>query len=368
MNSQNSKKNNILIKKTKKHLTNSTSKISNNFEDEDNSNESSIKKLFTKKTKKNNNIKNDDENYEKETNNINNKPLLTDINTQEKTKTKIKKNLQSFEPIIVEHKSEMKPMIKIPKRFIAKKKSIKFIIIFIFRRNQYLINDLKKTSTILDLKNSISKQININQNNFELYFKEKLISNEFNNETISSIINDEKFFFFEVKKIMPYSSVLSVLYHKNYNNKIIVENVNELTELYKVIEQFFKDCLITQDFICEPINDNNYSIGFAYPDLAFDFNRYLFVLKISDEKFKDIKITMKLEKIRKSKSPLSRNYLLSKGKKSYNSALYVGLSGLYMSYEERKRKEDLQNKKKWIDQRGFKNFVNSHRDYNNYDY
>jgi hypothetical protein len=249
----------------------------------------------------------------------------------------------------------MKPMIKIPKRFIAKKKSIKFIIIFIYRRNQYIINDLKKTSKILDLKNSISKQINLNQNNFELYYKEKLISNEFNNETISSIINNEKFFFFEVKKIMQYSSVLSVLYHKNYNNKIIVENVNDITELYKIVEQFFKDCLITQDFICEPINDNKYSIGFAYPDLAFDFNRYLFILKITDEKFKDIKINMKLEKIRKSKSPLSRNYLgNTKGKKNYNSALYVGLSGLYMSYEERRRKEDLKNKKNGSIKKGLK--------------
>ena len=39
-----------------------------------------------------------------------------------------------------------------------------------------------------------------------------------------------------------------------------------------------------------------------------------------------------------------------------------------MSYEERRRKEDLKNKKKWIDQKGFKNSVNSNRDYNNYDY
>ena len=358
MNSENSKKNTI------------KSKNSNLFDEEENSNESSVRKLFRKKTKKSTNKdKIEEENFENETNKINNKPLLTEINSQEKTKAKIKKNLQSFEPIIVEHKSEMKPMIKIPKRFIAKKKSIKFTIIFIYRRNQYIINDLKKTSKILDLKNSISKQINLNQNNFELYYKEKLISNEFNNETISSIINSEKFFFFEVKKIMQYSSVLSVLYHKNYNNKIIVENVNDITELYKIVEQFFKDCLITQDFICEPINDNKYSIGFAYPDLAFDFNRYLFILKITDEKFKDIKITMKLEKIRKSKSPLSRNYLgNTKGKKNYNSALYVGLSGLYMSYEERRRKEDLKNKKKWIDQKGFKNSVNSNRDYNNYDY
>ena len=358
MNSENSKKNTI------------KSKNSNLFDEEENSNESSVRKLFRKKTKKSTNKdKIEEENFENETNKINNKPLLTEINSQEKTKAKIKKNLQSFEPIIVEHKSEMKPMIKIPKRFIAKKKSIKFTIIFIYRRNQYIINDLKKTSKILDLKNSISKQINLNQNNFELYYKEKLISNEFNNETISSIINNEKFFFFEVKKIMQYSSVLSVLYHKNYNNKIIVENVNDITELYKIVEQFFKDCLITQDFICEPINDNKYSIGFAYPDLAFDFNRYLFILKITDEKFKDIKITMKLEKIRKSKSPLSRNYLgNTKGKKNYNSALYVGLSGLYMSYEERRRKEDLKNKKKWIDQKGFKNSVNSNRDYNNYDY
>ena len=358
MNSENSKKNTI------------KSKNSNLFDEEENSNESSVRKLFRKKTKKSTNKdKIEEENFENETNKINNKPLLTDINTQDKTKAKIKKNLQSFEPIIVEHKSEMKPMIKIPKRFIAKKKSIKFTIIFIYRRNQYIINDLKKTSKILELKNSISKQINLNQNNFELYYKEKLISNEFNNETISSIINNEKFFFFEVKKIMQYSSVLSVLYHKNYNNKIIVENVNDITELYKIVEQFFKDCLITQDFICEPINDNKYSIGFAYPDLAFDFNRYLFILKITDEKFKDIKITMKLEKIRKSKSPLSRNYLgNTKGKKNYNSALYVGLSGLYMSYEERRRKEDLKNKKKWIDQKGFKNSVNSNRDYNNYDY
>lgn len=122
MNSENSKKNTI---KSKKHLTNS-SKNSNLFDEEENSNESSVRKLFRKKTKKSTNKdKIEEENFENETNKINNKPLLTEINSQEKTKAKIKKNLQSFEPIIVEHKSEMKPMIKIPKRFIAKKKKHK---------------------------------------------------------------------------------------------------------------------------------------------------------------------------------------------------------------------------------------------------
>ena len=86
MNSENSKKNTI---RSKKHLTNS-SKNSNQFDDEENSNESSIRKLFRKKTKKstNNKDKIEEENFENETNKINNKPLLTDINTQDKTKAK----------------------------------------------------------------------------------------------------------------------------------------------------------------------------------------------------------------------------------------------------------------------------------------
>ena len=74
MNSENSKKNTI---KSKKHLTNS-SKNSNLFDEEENSNESSVRKLFRKKTKKSTNKdKIEEENFENETNKINNKPLLT---------------------------------------------------------------------------------------------------------------------------------------------------------------------------------------------------------------------------------------------------------------------------------------------------
>ena len=37
----------------------------------------------------------------------------------------------------------------------------------------------------------------------------------------------------------------------------------------------------------------------------------------------------------------------------YKSALYVGLSGPYVSNEERIRKEYVENKKKWVNKKGF---------------
>ena len=55
------------------------------------------------------------------------------------------------------------------------------------------------------------------------------------------------------------------------------------------IEQFFKDSLIEKDYILEPLEMNKYSLGFSFPDVAFDFNRYMNALKLVNDIFKDVK-------------------------------------------------------------------------------
>ena len=114
---------------------------------------------------------------------------------------------------------------------------------------------------------------------------------------------------------------------------------------------FYKECCIINEHNVNKVNDNTWLVGFDVADIAFDFKRYVMILKGTNSEYKNIQVNMSFDKkcnIKKEKSKSCK-----KDYNDYTSALYVSMSGEYITNEERKRKEELESKKKWLSKNGF---------------
>ena len=245
--------------------------------------------------------------------------------------------------------------------FYKLKQRIKPIIIyFIYRREK---NEIKvgHKANFGDLKEKISRIIDIPIEDINVTLKDN--ENQINDkDLIKDIIKTVKYPIFFVKKKNYHLSLLSEIYSKNYKNKIIIEGIKNKEDLHLQIETFFNNCLIDKDYLFEPITENKYSIGFTSPNIAFDFQRYLIILRLTNSLYYDIKSTFKKENpnITKNKNNIQK---INKIKHiRYSSSPYISISTPYISYEEIRRKEEIENKKKWICNKNFFSAVGSHSD------
>ena len=269
--------------------------ILNTTENTNNKNEKNKKKklppIKTLNTEKNENLKSENNNKENNKNNKNNK---NNENNNEDNKENNNENNNNENNNIKTIPSIKNPQPQPLLKIFRKPKPIKLLkIIFIYRRNQYTIN-LKPNTKILQLRQSISNEIHLEPSNFEIFFNDEIISESQNQISLSEIIKNQKFFFFEIKKKIVNNYYINYIYPKTYNYKILIENIENLPDFYSKIEQFFKDSLIEKDYILEPLEMNKYSLGFSFPDVAFDFNRFLLILKLSDDNYANIKSSLKL--------------------------------------------------------------------------
>ena len=258
-------------------------------------------------------------------------------------------NKKKSEPIIIDN-IEKKETLKIKLKKIIPSLNINFI----YRRNKFNIS-LSQKSKLEDLKNKISERIEIPTNKFEIFLKENNDSLKNNEELIKDIIKETKNPIFEIKKNQNFP-LTSELYFNNYYDKIEVEGILDLEDFKNQIEIFFKDNLILKDYICQYISPQKYLIGFNSKNISFDFNRFLQILRLTNSLYKNIKTYIKKEKkiiLKKNKS----NLLNSRNKKIIKYISPYMSFAPYITFEEIKRKEQLENKKKWISKQGFKNAV-----------
>lgn len=285
------------------------------------------------------------------------------------------------QPTVIYDIQEAKPRVDLSNgnKAIKKRKNTK--ISFSYKRDNFTL-DLKQKTTIEELRKLIAEQVYLLPSDIDIIYKGKPLTNEQDTQRVFYLLKDDNAPYFEIKKKSMYNSLenVSQLYPKVYKNKVIVDGIKDAMDLNSKIEQFFKDCCIEKDCYCEPISETKYSIGFTYPDLAFDFNRYLLILKGTNELYSNTKSNLQLGKGtgRKNKMKIDTSiegkyemkglggfFSNSKGREKYSS-LYVGLSGPYMSQETRERKEYLESKKKWINKQGFIPYVRKNPNwYNN---
>ena len=293
---------------------------------------------------------------------------------------------------------------------------------FVFFGEDYSIT-LKENNTMLNLRKKISKLLNLNMNQLSIfYYKGYEISDDYNDTSIKD------YFYFPKNKSRPLLIVKlkqnkhnslskshnnSVEYF-NHDNKVKIYNYPSTVEsnygsemkidIYSLLNRFFYKNYLKTDFHIEKftdINDNNenninYIIGFTSPDIAFDFNRYMNTLKLSNAIFKDIKIqlllskkkikTKKTEDSEKNERKQNNRYSafwnldednvekrnievinlirdrFANSKKFQRKCFldFNSISNPYISPYEEYQKNQKENKKKWLNPEGFITSVNKY--------
>lgn len=250
--------------------------------------------------------------------------------------------------------------------------STKLSITFIYRRQDYTLT-LPKKSPLSTLLTNISAALNVPVSSLEITLNNTPLSSYDETSLVSAVFPPKAVPLLQVKKKSSTSSSISALFPKNYNNKVTIDNISDGYELHQKIDQFYKDCMLEKDCIAEPTSSSQYCVSFPYPDVAFDFNRFMLIQKSTDPKFKDVKLALTTEHdVNKKKGnggfakKKEANGGYDNGKGKLDFALYVGMSGPYLTEEEMKRKEQKEQKEKWINKKGFIPYAkNVYSKYNN---
>ena len=50
-----------------------------------------------------------------------------------------------------------------------------------------------------------------------------------------------------------------------YNYKVIIDHIPSSQEIYKKVDEFFNNNLLTKDYLAIPLSKTKYSIEFPYP-------------------------------------------------------------------------------------------------------
>ena len=132
---------------------------------------------------------------------------------------------------------------------------------------------------------------------------------------------------------------------KAYNYKVVIDNVPSTKLFYDKVDMFCKEnVMIKVDCLILPLSESTYSVGFLRLDLAFDFDRFMNVVKKSDDAFERIRIRKEVEgkgkTLRRVKSEVDFDEGKEKERKfkrDYPMSRF--LLGAYVSKEEITRKE-----------------------------
>jgi len=219
----------------------------------------------------------------------------------------------------------------------------KFNLDFIYRREQYKLKNLKISITFKQIKENISKEIKVPSNELQVFYKNNEIKND--DQKIYDLFKNNKINFLEVKKIIKNPNALT-----SFDYKVEIKNIENGYDLNKQIDNFFNQLLLEKNVICEPVDLDVYHVCFNYEDIAFDFKRYILLLKRTNKNYQnvEVKTIIPVETIKQSSLLLSN---LNK-KKTFISAYYVN-QGPYLSDYERKINESKNDKKNWINKKGF---------------
>jgi hypothetical protein len=255
--------------------------------------------------------------------------------------------MKKTQPIIIDDINKTKQFV-----FKFKKVIPPLNITVIYKKDKFHFS-MNHKSTLNDLKEIITKKLNISLKKFEIFLNNSILKND-DNELIKELIKNSRFPIFEIKKKTKTFPFTSNLYLKKYPYKIIIDGINDLNDFKSQIDNFFEINLIYKDYICEYISEGQYLIGFNSQNIIFDFKRFLQILQIKNNLYKNIKSTIKYDSLH-----LIKNRLFSrkKDKRKIMFSPFINLTSPYITYEEIKRKEQLESKKKWICKDDFKSAV-----------
>lgn len=265
----------------------------------------------------------------------------SDKNLKNNSKAKNDKNDKSKNPQKKNEKNN--PETEEKNKNNSPQKPQKFNLDFIYRREQYKLKNLKISITFKQIKENISKEIKVPSNELQVFYKNNEIKND--EQKIYDLFKNNKINFLEVKKIIKNPNEIT-----SFDYKVEIKNIENGYDLNKQIDNFFNQLLLEKNVICEPVDLDVYHVCFNYEDIAFDFKRYILLLKRTNKNYQnvEVKTIIPVETIKKSSLLLSN----LKQKKTFVSAYYVN-QGPYVSDYERKINDSKNDKKNWINKKGF---------------
>lgn len=380
-------------KNTKSSLKNISIKKDNNNKDKELNVESRNNTLESKKYLSNNlpsiinplKTENNEDNI-----NLNQNYFYSESNTNEKNQNE--KEIKKIR-IIDERQKNVIEYIK---------KRHPYKIIFIYKNEDYYIS-IKPNCKISDIKEIIAKEINLDKDKIILIYKDKEMDEANRNIPVNKFINFAKLksrpiIYVKKKYVNNIKAVNNLDIYKysslNYENKIKIinyptmsnSNLSDDEDLFNIVSNFCKNNSITSAFFIEKNDDNPdliyHLISFASSDIVFDFNKYFTSLKLTNPIFKDTKVVMILSKRKNLKNNNSLNTIENpkRKKKSINEVYedkrksgemkrnllnmninrFINNYGPYITPYERLKSDEKENKKKWLNPKGFISSVNKY--------
>ncbi len=278
-----------------------------------------IESIKANKTEENNNNKKDKQKSQKKLAN--------------KSKS-INKNIKKFEEVKqTELKIEKKPII--------------FNLDFIYRRERYILKNLYSTYLISRLKKLISKKISVDENLIQIYYLDKEIKD--NKLNVYDLIKDNKIKYIEVKKESPNNeNIISLNSNVNLIYKIKCKGIQNAKDFIDKIDIFFREKCLDKHYLCEPVAMNTYDVVFSCEDNCYQFKRYMAIVKRLDPNYSNTTY----EYIPIDKKKFLTPKLTSFNMLSSSSQSQFINKGPYMTYEELKKLDEKEQKKKWICKKG----------------
>ena len=230
-------------------------------------------------------------------------------------------------------------------------KLVKFNLDFIYRREKYTLKNLMSNFLVSGVKKLISKKLNIDIKELKFYYLDNELKEDKNKTNVYEMIKKNQIQYFEVKKeIAANDNIISLNAQANLIYQVKCTNINDYKDFIGKIEKFFKDLCIEQHYLCEPTSLNSYIVNFSCEDNCFQFKRYMMNIMKSEESYAKSKFS--LIPVDKSKVINLKNDLLNSKDKKVNTSEFID-EGPYLSTEDRKKLEEKEDKKKWINKKGF---------------
>mgnify|MGYP006873069804 CR=1 FL=1 len=105
-----------------------------------------------------------------------------------------------------------------------------------------------------------------------------------------------------------------------YKNIVLVEGINDISDFLKEIESFLNEHDIKDNYDCQNIGIGKYSFGFQRPDISYDFNKFVSLLKLVKKKLFYIKNRLKMSNSKRNlKNSFDNNNSLKEKKIFYYS-------------------------------------------------
>ena len=383
--------------------------------------------------------------------NQNGNNIMPNNNNKEEPKNE-QKELEEKVNKLKNSSSQAKIIDELPKNKIYEIKNVKTVyrLVYVFKNEDGFIN-VKPDTKIINVIKRISKKINTPPEKFYIKYNENTLTETDNDLTVKQYFDFPKnksrpILYIKMKSLNnanantnnnylsnSYDAInKSNLYGKSsYINKVKITNypsmvninVSANDDIYNIVNAFFKEVKINSDFYVErkeqekkyysqpvieeeednlALNDNTiiiYYVSFPTPDIAFDFKRYLTILKLVNHTFKDIKLELVIghkksnKKIKKliieepskntlmgiysnleASNPLEKNKeVIAKIRNNYiNSQMhkinniniyrygYLNSASPYSTPYEEVIKEKHENRKKWLNPKGFISSVNKY--------